>query len=457
MENKQQMKKNLGIATAMATVVGCVIGSGVFFKPQAMYTATGGAPGLAIVAWVITGLVCICAAMTFAEIAILIPKTGGMVAYLEEVFGKKVGFLGGWMQTVLFYPAMIAALAVAAAQQAALFVGEGYTVPLAIGFILLLVILNSLGSAVGGGAQILFTVCKLIPLILLMVFGFLWGPGDNPILTPMVAEGMSPLTILGQLMLAVLFAFEGWTNVGAIAGEMKNPGRDLPIAIVGGVCIIMAVYVVINLAYLWVLPSSELANMAAPASAVALALFGDVGGKVVSVGILISAFGACNGFVLSGSRVAYILAENGDLPASRSLAKLNRAQVPVNAIILVGAIGALFAISGQFNLLTDLAVFSCWIFYTLTFVAVMRYRKQRPDLKRSYKVPLYPVIPLVAIVSGIYVVFSQLFLNGSTARMLSLGSILVTLLGLPVYFAVQKRNEAKSQPAQVSGAEHQTT
>lgn len=439
MEKKQQLKKNLGISTAMATVVGCVIGSGVFFKPQAMYTATGGAPGLAMVAWLITGLVCICAAMTFAEIAILIPKTGGMVAYLEEVFGKKVGFLGGWMQSILFYPAMIAALAVAFAQQAALFVGDGYTVPLAILAIFLIILLNSLGSAVGGGVQIVFTICKLIPLFLLMIFGFLWGGGDNAIFTPMVGEGLSPVTILGQLMLAVLFAFEGWTNVGAIAGEMKNPGRDLPVAIVGGVSIIMAVYFVINLAYLWVLPADQLAELAAPASAVAMVLFGDVGGKIVSVGIMISAFGACNGFVLSGSRVAYILAEEGSLPGSRHLSKLNKAQVPVNAILLVGLIGAVFAISGQFNLLTDLAVFSSWTFYTLTFVAVMRYRKQRPDLKRTYKVPLYPVVPLIAIVSGVYVIVNQLFLAGGMARALSLGSIAVTLIGLPVYWAVQRK------------------
>ena len=443
MEEKQKLKKNLGMSTAMATVVGCVIGSGVFFKPQAMYTATGGAPGLAMLAWIITGIVCICAAMTFAEIAMLIPKTGGMVAYLEEVFGKRVGFLGGWMQSVLFYPAMIAALAVAFAQQAALFVGERYLVPLAILAILLIILLNSLGSAVGGGVQVVFTVCKLVPLILLMIFGFLWGSGENPVFSPMVADGLNPTVILGQLMLSVLFAFEGWTNVGTIAGEMKNPGKDLPVAIVGGVCFIMAVYFIVNLAYLWVLPADQLKDLSAPASAVALALFGNVGGKIVSVGIMISAFGACNGFVLSGSRVAYTLAEGGSLPCSARLARLNRAQVPVNSILLVGLIGAVFAVSGRFNLLTDLAVFSSWTFYTLTFAAVMRYRKQRPDLVRNHKVPLYPVVPLIAIASGIYVILNQLFLSGPAARMLSLGSILVTLLGLPVGLAVEKRSRQR--------------
>ena len=226
MEEKKGLKKNLGVATAMAIVVGCVIGSGVFFKPQAIYTATGGAPGLGMIAWIITGLASIAAALTFAEVAIMIPKTGGMVAYLEEIYNPVVGFLAGWVQTILFYPAMTSALAVVCAQQAALFIGDGFTVPLAIGIIILIIFLNSLGSKVGGSVQIIFTVCKLIPLILLMIFGFVKGGGANPIFTPMVGDGLSPAVVLGQLMVAILFAFEGWTNVGAIAGEMKNPGRD---------------------------------------------------------------------------------------------------------------------------------------------------------------------------------------------------------------------------------------
>ncbi|WP_304507271.1 APC family permease [Anaerotignum sp.] len=439
MEKKQELKRNLGISTAMATVVGCVIGSGVFFKPQAIYTATGGAPGLGMLAWLITGLVCIAAAMTFAEVAIMIPRTGGMVAYLEEAFGKKVGFLAGWMQSILFYPAMIAALAVIFAEQATLFVGESFRLPIAIGAIILIIILNNLGSAVGGGVQIIFTICKLIPLILLMIFGFLRGSGANPIFTPMVSDGLNPGVVLGQLMVAVLFAFEGWTNVGAIAGEMKNPGKDLPVAIIGGVSAIMAVYFAINLAYLWVLPANELMNLPAPASAVAIAIFGDIGGKIISVGIMISVLGATNGFVLAGSRVAYSLAEEGTLPFSSQLAKLNKAQVPTNSIILVGGLGCLFAISGQFNRLTDLAVFACWIFYTLTFFAVIRLRKIWPDFVRTYKVPLYPVIPAIAIISGIYVVLNQLFMSGSTTRILAIGSIILTLIGLPIYNATTKK------------------
>ena len=435
METREVMKKNFGIMTALTMVVGTVIGSGVFFKPQAVYSATGGAPGLGMVAWIITGFASIAAALTFAEIAILIPKTGGMVAYLSEVFGEKVGYLAGWMQMILALPAMSAGLAVIFADQVTLLTGRNLTIPVAMAAIFLIVVLNCVGSNVGGGVQIIFTICKLVPLALIMIFGFIKGSGTNPVFSPMVADGLSPVTVLGTLMVAILFAFEGWTNVGTIAGEMKNPGRDLPMAIVGGVSVITAVYFVINLAYLWVLPADQLAATAAPATAVAKHIFGDMGGTLITVGIMISCFGTCNGFLMSGSRVTYAMAEGGKLPGFKILSKLNKAKSPANAIIFTGVLSCLFALTGQYNLLTDLGVFSSWIFYTLTFVAVMVYRKQKPDLVRSYKVPLYPVVPLLAIASGIFVVINQI----GTATLLSLGSIALTLLGLPIYLYMNKK------------------
>lgn len=419
-------------------VVGCVIGAGVFFKPYAIYQATGGAPGMGMLAWIIGGLASIFGALTFAEVAVMIPKTGGMAAYLGDVFGEKVGFLAGWMQTVIFYPAFLAGYGVTVGEQLAQFIAPQFQLPIAIALIIVLVAVNSLGSKTAAGIQVVSTVCKLIPLFLLMIFGFILGSGENPIFTPMVGEDKQVGAVLGSTLLAVLFAFEGWTNVGAIAGELKRPGKDLPLAIVGGVAIIMAVYFVINMAYLWVLPASEMMNISAPASAVAMKIFGPVGGMLVTVGIIISVIGAANGFLMSGSRVAFHMAEQGTLPGSKQLAKLNGQQVPANSIILIGFLACLYSLIGQFNLLTDLAVFSCWIFYTLTFVCVIVLRKTQPDAERKYKVPLYPIIPILAIVSGLYVVVSQLFLSGMRATMMSLYSIVVTLLGLPVYMLAKK-------------------
>ncbi len=438
---EQGLKKSIGVLGAMSLVVGCVIGAGVFFKPQAIYEATGGAPGMGMLAWIIGGLASIFAALTFAEVAILLPRTGGMVAYLGEVYDEKVGFLAGWMQTVIFYPAFLAGYGVTIGTELGKYVGAEFTLPIAIGVIAVLVALNTLGAKTTSGIQLISTVCKLIPLVLLMICGFLLGKGENPVFTPLVGEGKSAPAVLGSTLLAVLFAFEGWTNVGAIAGEMKNPGKDLPKAIIGGVSIIMAVYFVINLAYLWVLPAEQLMVESAPAAAVAVALFGPVGGTLVQVGIVISVIGAANGFLMSGSRVAYELAQMKTLPGSKYLSRLNGQQTPANAVILIGVLACIYSLSGQFNMLTDLAVFSCWIFYTLTFTCVFRMRKTHAHVERKYKVPLYPVIPALAIISGVYVVVSQLLLSGTKATLISIASIGVTALGLPVYWLIKRKQE----------------
>ena len=438
MENKQ-LQKNLGIAAALSTVVGMVIGGGVFFKPQAVYTLTGGAPGLGILAWIIAGIMTITAGLTAAEVSAAIPKTGGMMVYIEEIYGKKLGFLTGWMQTVLFFPATAAAIAVMFGQQAAILLNNpSIVMPMSIGVILLIGILNTFGSKTSGAIQTVSTVCKLIPLVLIIVFGFIKGSGDNPIMNPLVAEGIRPMGIIGQLLVAILFAYDGWINVGALAGEMKNPGKDLPKAIIGGLSIVMAINVVINLAYLWVLPASELAQYASPASIVAEKIFGPVGGKLINVGILVSVFGCLNGYLLTGPRIPYTLANQKLLPAT--FGKLNKNGVPANATLFMAVLSVIYALSGQFNLLSDLSMFAIWAFYTLTFIGVIKLRKTQPDLKRPYKVPFYPVIPIISICSGLFVVIDQLFLAGMKSSMISLGGVIVTLIGLPVYAIMTKKN-----------------
>ena len=438
MENKQ-LQKSLGAAAALSTVVGMVIGGGVFFKPQAVYTLTGGAPGLGMISWVLAGIMTIAGGLTAAEVSAAIPKTGGMMVYIEEIYGKKLGFLTGWMQSVLFFPATIAALAVMFGQQSAGLLGnEGLSLPLALGVILLISVLNTLGSKTSGLIQTISTAGKLIPLVLIIVFGFIKGSGSNPVMQPIVAEGLSPMGVIGQVLIAILFAYDGWINVGAIAGEMKDPGKDLPKAIVGGLSLVMAVYVVINLAYLWVLPADQLAQYASPASAVAEQIFGPMGGKFVTVGILVSVFGALNGYLLTGPRVTYTLGANKTLPDA--LGKLSANGSPANATFAVAILACLYALSGQFNLLTDLSIFAVWVFYVLTFIGVIKLRKDQPNLHRPYKVPLYPIIPIIAILSGAFVVLNQLLLSGLENTMISLGGVVITLIGLPVYNYMNKKN-----------------
>ena len=435
---KKQLQKNLGAAAALSTVVGMVIGGGVFFKPQAVYEITGGGPGLGMIAWVLAGIMTITAGLTAAEVSAAIPKTGGMMVYIEEIYGKKLGFLTGWMQSVLFFPATIAAISVMFGQQAAILLGnESLVIPMTVGVILLIGVLNTFGSKTSGAIQTVSTVCKLIPLVLIIVFGFIKGGGNNPIVQPLVAEGISPTGVIGQLLVAILFAYDGWINVGAIAGEMKNPGKDLPKAIVGGLSLVMGVYVVINLAYLWVLPASELAKYASPASAVAEVLFGSIGGKIINVGILVSVFGCINGYLLTGPRITYTLGKQKTIPVI--FGKLNKNDVPANATLLMAVLSALYALSGQLNLLSELAMFAVWSFYVLTFIGVMKLRKTHPNLNRPYKVPLYPIIPLIAIFSGLFVVLNQLLFAGAKSTMMSLGGVVITLIVLPVYSYMTKK------------------
>ena len=436
----KELKKSLGLAAAFSTVVGVVIGSGVFFKPQAIYTATNGAPGLGILAWILGGLITIAGGLTATEVSAAIPKTGGMMIYIEEIYGKRYGFLTGWMQTVLFFPGTIAAVAVIFAQQASELLGSTsnnmkMVLPIAIGIILLTALLNTIGSSFGGSIQTVATLGKLVPLVLIIIFGFTKG-NSTSILTPMVGEGVNPVTTLGQVLIATLFAYDGWINVGAIAGEMKDPGKDLPKAIVGGLSLVMAVYLAINVAYLWVAPASSLANVTSPASLVATKLFGPIGGKLISAGILISVFGTLNGYLLTGPRVVYALTKEKLLPGSKILSKVNKGGSPYNSILLISILACIYALTGQFNLLSDLTIFAVWVFYVLTFIGVIILRKTKPDLYRHYKVPGYPVIPIIAILGGTFVVINQLI----TTPLISLGGIIITIIGLPIYAYMNKKS-----------------
>ncbi|WAW14968.1 APC family permease [Peptostreptococcus equinus] len=431
-----KLEKNLGLTAALSTLIGGVIGSGVFFKPQAIYTATGGAPGLGMLGWVLAAIITICAGLTIAELASVIPKTGGMMMYIKEIYGDKVGFVSGWVQSVLFFPGMIAALGVVFADQFVVLSGISYLkLPVAIFTILILVFLNSLGSKSGSLIQNISTICKVLVLVAFIIVGFALGKGNNPITSPMIAEGVNPVSSIGKILMAIFFAFDGWINVTALAGEMKNPGRDLPKAILGGISIVAAIYLLINVSFLWVLPASELANSVSPGSAVALKILGPVGANIIGVGIMISVFGATNAYIFTGSRVLFALGQDKHTPKSEMISKINKSGAPGNSLIILGVISSLYALSGQFNMLTDFAVFSIWIFIVLSFIGVIILRKRKPDIERAYKVPLYPIVPILAIASGLFVLINQLF----TSTLLAVGGIVIMLLGLPIYMLMDKK------------------
>lgn len=428
-----ELKKTLGLVPALAIVVGMVIGSGVFFKPTAVFTATG-APGLGLIAWIIGGIITICGGLTVAEISAAIPKTGGMLTYLEMTYGPVWAYLLGWAQTIIYFPATIAAQAIIFATQAVslLAISDSLITPIAIVAMLFLIAMNVLGSKTGGIIQTLATIGKLVPLFGIIAVGLMHDGGGVVRLVPITVMDHPFATSLGSALIGIMFAYDGWINVGAIAGEMKNPGKDLPKAIVGGLSLVMGVYLLINVAYLFAMTAPELGATPTPAADVANILFGAGGGKLITIGILVSIFGALNGYIMTGMRIPYAMATENKLPFSEFFSKLHpKFGTPANGGILLAAISVIMIFSGKFDQLTDLVMFVIWIFYTMTFVSVFILRKTHPDLHRPYKVPLYPFVPIVGILGGAYIVINTIFTQPMNAGI----GLVITLTGLPVYYA----------------------
>lgn len=437
---KQALNQTIGFTAALATVTGTVIGAGVFFKADPVTHATG-STGLTMLAWLVGGLITICAGLTAAELAAAIPETGGMMRYIDHTYGSLAAFLLGWAETTVYFPANIAALSIVFATQCInLFSWSAHwQIPIAIIVGLSLTILNFFGSRVGGLFQSFTTVFKLIPLAIIIVFGLI-HPGSNAVhvslfdVTRSNGSG-SFLSALGSGVLATLFAYDGWIHVGNIAGELKHPERDLPRSILIGLTGTMVVYLLVSAVFVLVLPINQIAGNPNAASEVARVLFGGVGGKIITIGILISVYGGINGYTMTGMRIPYAMALENRLPFSRQLRSLSKTGAPVVSGLVQISIAIVMMFMGGFNTLTDMLVVVIWIFYILTFIAVFILRKREPELNRPYRTLGYPVIPVIAILGGIFIVVNTLF----TQTMLTLIGIGITLLGLPFYYYLKNK------------------
>ncbi|GAK48457.1 amino acid transporter [Secundilactobacillus oryzae JCM 18671] len=431
------LKREIGFFTAFSTVMGTVIGGGVFFKVASVVAANYSA-SMTIIAWLLGGLLTLCAGLTSAEIAAALPHTGGAIKYVEYTYGKLPAFLMGWAQILVYYPANIAALSIIFSTQVLnLFHLETmWHVPIAIACGLSLTLINFLGARVGGSLQSITLIFKLIPIALIILFG-LFTPGQVDVSWWPVSTGhnIGFWTAFGGGLLATMFAYDGWINIGTVAGELKNPEKDLPKAIVLGLLLITVVYALINFVFLKTIPVDQIAGNQNTASETALALFGQYGGKLVTIGILISVYGAINGYTLTGMRVPFAMAEENSLPFSQHFKKLSsRTYVPYFAGMVQLGIAIIMMCLGSFDLLTDMLVFVMWIFNVLIFIAIFILRKREPALRRPYRVPWYPVVPVIAIVGGAFILILTLL----TQPGLAMVGLLLTGAGIPVYFYKQK-------------------
>ncbi len=435
---EKQLKKEISLVGAFSTVMGTVIGAGVFFKAAAVASHTQSA-GLTLFAWLLAGFLTICGGLTVAELATAIPETGGPIKYIEVAYGKLPSFLLGWAQSIIYFPANIAALSIIFATQFLnLFhLDAAWLVPLSIVTACSVTGINLLGTKVAANVQSFALGIKLIPLLVIIVAGLL-TPGRVEVSIVDLAIGSDNSWAAGfsAALLATLFAYDGWLNVGNVAGEMKQPEKDLPKAIILGLSFVTLVYWLINFVYVKTLPIEQIAGNLNASSEVAAILFGNFGGKLVTIGILVSVYGALNGYTMTGIRVPYALAVKDEFLFSRQMKRLSkRTTVPYVAALAQLAIACVMMTIGTFDLLTDMLIFVMWFFSILIFAAVFVLRKRAPEMPRPYKVPLYPVIPLLAIFGGGFI----LVMTTVTMPLLVATGIGITALGIPVFYYLQKK------------------
>lgn len=437
MENKK-LQREISLTGALSTVMGTVIGAGVFFKAAAVASHTQSA-GLALFAWLLAGVLAICGGLTVAELATAIPKTGGAIQYIEATYGKVMAFLLGWAQTIIYYPANIAALSIIFATQLMnLFhLSQQALIPVAIITAISVTGINLLGTRVAARVQSITLIIKLLPIFAIVIYGLLTPGAVNVSLINLEIGGdQSWVAGFSGALLATSFAYDGWLNVGNVAGELKNPERDLPKAIILGLSFVTLIYWAINFVFFKLLPVDQIAGNLNAASEAAGLLFGTIGGKLVTIGILISVYGALNGYTMTGIRVPYALALQTKFRFSSSLTKLTRrTYVPLLPALIQLVIGCGMILVGSFDLLTDMLIFVMWFFSVLIFFAVFILRKKEPTLARPYKVPLYPITPIIAIVGGLFI----LIMTAMTQPILVLSGVSLTLLGIPVYYLGQKK------------------
>ena len=432
------MKRQISFGQALATVVGSVIGAGVFFKIGTI-TAQTGSTSMTLFVWILAGIISIASGLTISEIAASL-KINGAIKYLDYTYGRVWGFLFGWAQMIVYFPAQIGALSsIFGVQFVSLFgIKARYSNLIAILLVLFLLGINLIGTKFSSKMQSVITILKIIPIALIIIWG-LFNPVKipAPIIPLTVGTGHSFPTAISQGLLSALFAFEGWIVVTNLANEVKNPEKDLSRAIILGLSAITLIYVLINYTFMTVLPIDQLTNNNNAAFQASMKLFGQFGEKLVTVGILISVYGAVNAFMLTGMRTPYILAQDNLLPFSNKIGKANiHTGVPVVGAFIVDAIAIIMILLGNFTVLTDMLVFVMWTFNTMLSVAVIILRKREPELKRPFKVPWYPIIPIISVIGGIFIVVSTI-INQFVLSIIGIG---LTLLGLPIYYYMQKKN-----------------
>ncbi|HMK26541.1 MAG TPA: amino acid permease [Chitinophagaceae bacterium] len=462
-DQQPKFKPTLGLFDGTMIVAGSMIGSGIFIV-SADITRNVGSAGWLIAVWVITGFMTLSAALSYGELSGMFPKAGGQYVYLKEAYNPLIGFLYGWSFFAVIQTATIAAVGVAFSKFLSYLVpqlGNEYLLSdlgfikiysgqlVSIAIIVILTYVNSKGIKEGKFIQTLFTSAKLLALFGLILFGFIlvkesywsqnWETGFNATQPVVDAAGTVSWTGIGgaalmgaiaAAMVGSIFSSDAWNNVTFIAGEMKNPKRNIGMSLFLGTLIVTIIYVSANLMYLNVLPLNELAYAAKDRVAVAAAnkIFPDFGTILIAVLIMVSTFGCNNGLILAGARVYYTMAKDGLF--FKKVGTLNKHAVPQLALWIQCVAASIWSLSGKYGQLLDMISFVVVIFYILTIIGIFILRKKRPDAERPYKAFGYPVLPILYILMGaafcvLLIIYKPQF---------TWPGLIIVLIGIPVYY-----------------------
>jgi len=430
-----ELKRQIGLYAATAITVGNIIGSGIFRSPHTVAQHLAGF-WIVLLAWIVGGVLSICGSLALAELAVTHPKTGGLYVFIREGFGDACGFVFGWANLWVIKPTVIAGIT----NVFALYFCQVLHLPKESEFwvgaaaIVMLTMINWLGVREGAGTQSLFTTAKVIGIAALCIAAFAL-PASHPATVTEgapAAPGAFTFGAFAVAMIAILFAYDGWTDSTYVAGEVVNPQRTMPIAIVWGTWLVIAVYLLTNIAYYHVLGADGVGRYEAVGSETIHRLLGDWGGRALAVLVAISTFGTTNGAILTGPRVTQAMAADGLL--WKPMARLDPARgTPALALWVQAAISCVWLKSGKFDQISGWFVTTSWLLYALTTASlfVQRRREARGEIGRpSYRTPLFPLPPLLFIVATAIIIISDLHDSGWRAW----AGVGIAALGFPVYW-----------------------
>ena len=431
------LRRTLGAADLTLIVIGAVIGSGIFLVPSLVMQRSGGSVPIATSVWLVGGILSLLGALSYAELGAMDSEAGGLYAYIRDGFGRFPAFLYGWTLFFVIASGSVATLAVAATNYMGQFAELSATmrkvVPVAL--IALMAVINVLGTR--GSASVANTATAIKVFAILAMSAILFAMGDADAASAAVTlPALAPATLsgIGLSLISVLWAYEGWQYVTFSAGEARDPQRDLPKAIALGTAFLVALYLLANFAYLHALGPARVAASERVASEAMEVVLGPAAGTIIALAIIVSMYSAAHAIVITAPRVYYQMARDGVF--FRRLADVHpRYGTPAVAIVASCVVAAVLAVSGTFETLLTYVVFVGWIFYALGAGAVIALRRKRPDAPRPFRVPGYPVTPILFIAAAAAIVLNQV-VSQPVSSAIGIGMV---LLGAPVYLLWRKK------------------